>query len=150
MTTVTRRYQFSASHRLHCDQLSPADNARIFGKCNNPFGHGHDYVVEVTVEGPVNPDTGLVLPIADLDRLVHEQILSVFASRNINIEVPQLQDLVPTTENIATVIVKILERNWPAYLRSSGARLRRVHVQETPRNGFEVIIRQGESLQTYA
>jgi 6-pyruvoyltetrahydropterin/6-carboxytetrahydropterin synthase len=150
MTTVTRCYHFSASHRLHCDQLSPAENARIFGKCNNPFGHGHDYTLEVTVAGSVDAETGLILAVADLDHLVSEQILSVFASRNINVEVAQFATLVPTTENIAAVIADTLQRKWSDYLGDSTARLVRVHVQETARNGFEVLIAQEESLNIHA
>jgi 6-pyruvoyltetrahydropterin/6-carboxytetrahydropterin synthase len=141
MISITRRYRFSASHRLHSSRLSSAENQRLYGKCNNPFGHGHDYVLEVTASGAVDSPTGLVLERAKLDRLVEEKILRVFASRNINLDVPEFASLVPTTENIALVIAGILERSWITYLgRQTRARLCRVHLQETERNGFEVLL----------
>ncbi len=140
MTTVTRRYKFAASHRLHSQQLSEGENANLYGKCNHPFGHGHDYVLEVTIAGPVNPATGLVLPLPKLDRLVEEQILAVFASRNINLDIAQFETLVATTENIAAVIVQQLQENWSKYIEDAAVRLHRVHIQETDRNGFEILI----------
>src|SRR5579875_1123015 len=140
MTTLTRLYRFSASHRLHSEELSPAENARIFGKCNNPFGHGHDYVLEVTANGSINPETGLLLPVSQLDRLVNEQVLSRFASRNINLDVPEFSSLIPTTENLALVVARLLHQDWSEYLKNTSAQLHRVHVQETDRNGFEVLI----------
>jgi 6-pyruvoyltetrahydropterin/6-carboxytetrahydropterin synthase len=97
MTTLTRRFRFSASHRLHSDALSAAENDRIYGKCNNPFGHGHDYVLEVTASGPVDPVTGRVLRIETLDRLVQETILSRLSNRNLNLDIPEFATLVPTT-----------------------------------------------------
>jgi 6-pyruvoyltetrahydropterin/6-carboxytetrahydropterin synthase len=109
----------------------------LYGKCNNPFGHGHNYVLEVTAEGPVESETGLAIQVPELDRLVEERVLGVFRDRNINLDLPQFQDLVPTTENIACVIAELLRENWRRYI-SGAARLRRVHVQETDRNGFEV------------
>lgn len=136
-TTVTRLYRFSASHRLHISQLSEDENTRLYGKCNNPFGHGHNYVLEVTAEGPVDSQTGLAIRLSELDRLVDEQVLRLFRDRNINLDVPQFQDIVPTTENIAAVITELLQQNWATYI-SGAATLRRVHVQETDRNGFEV------------
>ncbi|MBV9084757.1 MAG: 6-carboxytetrahydropterin synthase, partial [Acidobacteriaceae bacterium] len=75
MTTLTRRYRFSASHRLHSQQLSEAENARLYGKCNNPFGHGHDYILEVTVAGPVDEVTGRIVPLHALDALVKHKVL---------------------------------------------------------------------------
>jgi 6-pyruvoyltetrahydropterin/6-carboxytetrahydropterin synthase len=140
MTTLTRRYRFSASHRLHSDALSAAENDRIYGKCNNPFGHGHDYVLEVTASGPVDPVTGRVLRIKSLDRLVQETILSRLSNRNLNLDIPEFATLVPTTENIALLITRLLEQNWTRYLGHASAHLSRVHIQETDRNGFEVLL----------
>ena len=140
MTTVTRRYRFSASHRLHSPDLTPAQNARLYGKCNNPFGHGHDYVLEVTVAGEVDRLSGLILPVSQLDRLVNEQVLQLFAHRNINLDIPSFENLVPTTENIALVITNSLRDRWNAYFPQSSTRLHRVHIQETDRNGFEVLV----------
>jgi 6-pyruvoyltetrahydropterin/6-carboxytetrahydropterin synthase len=140
MTSLTRRYRFSASHRLHSAKLSDADNDRLYGKCNNPFGHGHDYVLEVTAAGPIDPLTGRVLHIASLDRLIEEQILRRFGNRNLNLDVPEFATLVPTTENVALTIADLLAQHWPTYFDGSTARLWRVHIQETDRNGFEVLI----------
>lgn len=138
-TSLTRRYKFSASHRLHSNQLSNPENARLYGKCNHPFGHGHDYVLEVTAAGPVNPVTGLIVPLAKLDGLVDETVLASFGSRNINLDLPQFETLVATTENIATVIVELLQQNWSARIDDPGVELKRVHIQETDRNGFEIL-----------
>jgi 6-pyruvoyltetrahydropterin/6-carboxytetrahydropterin synthase len=140
MTTLTRLYRFSASHRLHSPALGEPENARLYGKCNNPFGHGHDYVLEVTTTGTVDPATGLILPLTKLDRLVQEKILQLFANRNLNLDVPEFAQLVPTTENIALTIARLLEQHWNTYLGPIAARLSRIHVQETDRNGFEVLL----------
>ncbi|MFL6451011.1 MAG: 6-carboxytetrahydropterin synthase [Bryobacteraceae bacterium] len=136
-TTVTRLYRFSASHRLHLSQLSEDENTRLYGKCNNPFGHGHNYILEVTAAGPVDSETGQVVRPAELDSLVGNCVLSLFGDRNINLDIPRFRELVPTTENIATVISELLGESWDSYI-SGPARLRRVHVQETDRNGFEI------------
>jgi 6-pyruvoyltetrahydropterin/6-carboxytetrahydropterin synthase len=138
VTTLTRRYRFPASHRLHSPELSDARNAELYGKCNNPYGHGHDYVLEVTVGGEVDPATGLLLRVPDLDRLVEEKVLRLFAYRFINKDVPEFQTLAPTTENVALYIADVLEQNRPAYIQNGGVWLSRVHLQETDRNGFEV------------
>lgn len=140
MISLTRRYRFSASHRLHSPELSAAENARLFGKCNNPFGHGHDYLLEVTISGEADAHTGLVLPIAMLDRLVEERVLSAFRSRNINLDLPQFEKRTATTENIALVIVDLLRQSWTTYIDGSAAQLSRVYIQETERNGFEVLV----------
>ncbi len=138
--TRTHRYRFSASHRLHSPQLSPAENKQLYGKCNNPHGHGHDYILEVTVAGEADPVTGLILPVAAINRLVEERVLQVFASRSINLDVPQFQKLTATTENVALVIADLLRNHWREYLGKTDARLSRVHIQETERNGFEVLL----------
>jgi 6-pyruvoyltetrahydropterin/6-carboxytetrahydropterin synthase len=148
MTTITRRYRFSASHRLHSPALSAAENAQLYGKCNNPFGHGHDYVLEVTVKGKVDAFSGLIVPVPKLDRLVEYEILQLFASRNINSDVPQFASRVATTENVALVIADLLEEHWEAYLGNTGARLYKVHLQETDRNGFEILLAVRENSST--
>lgn len=150
MMTITRLYRFSASHRLHSPVLSAAENSRLYGKCNNPFGHGHNYVLEVSAAGSMDERTGLLLPISKLDRLVQETVLERFAHRNINLDVPQFERLVPTTENLALVITDLLQQNWAAYLRGLPVRLNRVHIQETDRNGFEVLLPQTESVTLHA
>jgi 6-pyruvoyltetrahydropterin/6-carboxytetrahydropterin synthase len=140
MTTLTRLYRFSASHRLHSARLSDTENQRVYGKCNNRFGHGHDYVLEVTAAGPVDNTTGLVLPIPSLDRLVEEQVLRRFSNRNMNLDVAEFANLVPTSENVALVVANLLAQHWPTYFDSGLARLSRVHIQETNRNSFEVLL----------
>jgi 6-pyruvoyltetrahydropterin/6-carboxytetrahydropterin synthase len=140
MISIARRYRFPASHRLHSPELTADQNAALYGKCNNPFGHGHDYVLTVTATGEPDRGTGLILPVTQLDRLVEERVLQLFRSRNINLDVSLFSSLVPTTENIAGVIVDLLEEYWDDYLSESGARLHRVHVQETDRNGFEIVL----------
>ena len=111
----------------------------LFGKCNNPFGHGHDYTLSVTVAGEPSAETGLIIPVSELDRLVENHVLKIFGHRNLNMDVPQLKDVVPTTENVAVVVANILKDKWQAFFGNrSGARLARVRLQETERNGFEI------------
>jgi len=125
-----RRYRFSASHRLHTAHLSEEENFRVFGKCNNPFGHGHNYVLEVSVSGPVDPATGMIANLADLDSFVEQAVLQVFDHKSLNEDVAVFQDKVPTTENLC---VDIYER-----LKSfSHAKLERVRIEETRNNSFE-------------
>jgi 6-pyruvoyltetrahydropterin/6-carboxytetrahydropterin synthase len=142
MTTLTRRYHFSASHRLHSSLLSDAENAQLYGKCNNPFGHGHDYILEVTLTGPIHHETGLIVPLHQLDRFVRDVILNRFAHRNINLDLPEFQTLVPTTENMAIVITALFQNSWHLMSDSAaaGCRLLRIHLQETDRNGFELML----------
>jgi 6-pyruvoyltetrahydropterin/6-carboxytetrahydropterin synthase len=128
--SLSRRYLFSASHRLHSDQFDEAENRRVYGKCNNPYGHGHNYVVEVTVTGPVDPATGMIANLADLDPYVNEHVLEVFDHKFLNEEIPQFRAQVPTTENLCVEIFRRL-KGFPA------ARLQRVRVEETARNSFE-------------
>jgi 6-pyruvoyltetrahydropterin/6-carboxytetrahydropterin synthase len=138
--SVTRRYRFSASHRLHTAVLSDEENSRVFGKCNNPYGHGHDYELEVTVHGAVDPRTGLVTPVSELDRYVEARVLTRFANRNINLDVPEFEQLVPTTENMALVMTRLLGSEWPLGGEPDACVLTRVHLQETGRNGFEIVL----------
>jgi 6-pyruvoyltetrahydropterin/6-carboxytetrahydropterin synthase len=135
---MTRAYRFSASHRLHSDAFSESENEQIFGKCNNPFGHGHNYELKVTVSGPVDPTTGTVVSIGSLDRYVAGRVIAELDGRNMNVDVPEFRDLIPTTENVTDVIAQRLRSGWEAEFGTSGARLARVHVQETARNGFEL------------
>ncbi len=129
---LTRRYRFSASHRLNSDALTPGENARLYGKCNNPFGHGHDYVLDVSVEGPVD-DSGQIVERNALDTLVQERVLGRVDHRNLNSDLPELKNEVATTENLAFAIERMLERNW-----NLTARLARVRISETARNTFEL------------
>ena len=140
MITLTRRYRFSASHRLHSDTLSPAENIGLYGKCNNPFGHGHDYVLEVTAAGEPDNLTGLLCVRAHLDALVNNHVIKLLAHRNLNVDVARFERVVPTTENLALFVLDLLRQHWDAVMAESPARLLRVHLQETDRNGFEVAL----------
>jgi 6-pyruvoyltetrahydropterin/6-carboxytetrahydropterin synthase len=127
---LTRRYLFVASHRLHNPALSETANREIYGKCSNPHGHGHNYFLEVTVSGPIAPETGMICDLGALDSAVSREILERFDHQNLN----QLQDfnaIIPTTENLAIHIQQILSRlPLPAHLEG-------VRIEETANNSFE-------------
>jgi 6-pyruvoyltetrahydropterin/6-carboxytetrahydropterin synthase len=125
-----RRYRFSASHRLHSPQFSEEENNRIYGKCNNPFGHGHNYIVEIRVSGKVDPATGMISNLADLDSFVNERVIEPFDHRSLNEEVPAFQKAVPTTEILCIEIFQRL-KSFPH------AKLEAVRVEETSNNSFE-------------
>jgi 6-pyruvoyltetrahydropterin/6-carboxytetrahydropterin synthase len=127
---LTRRYMFSASHRLHCDAMSDAENVATYGKCNNPYGHGHNYTLEVTVSGPVDESTGMVCNLTDLDEFVHGEILERFDHQNLN-TLSEFKGIVPTTENLCIVAYDILQRGF------GHAHLQRVRFEETMMNSFE-------------
>jgi len=135
---LTRRYHFSASHRLHSQELSAEANQELYGKCNNPYGHGHNYEVEVTVMGPIDRLTGRVVALDDLDRLVKGQITEPLDHRNLNDEVMEFQQLVPTTENLGVIIDKRLRAAWPSVFPQQVPALQRVRIYETARNIFEI------------
>lgn len=111
---LIRRTQFSASHRLHSDDLSPEENLRIFGKCNNVHGHGHNYILEVTVRGKIVPETGMVMNLTDLKNAIDETVMQSLDHRHLNLDVLEFRDLNPTAENIAVVIWKKLEKKIPS------------------------------------
>ncbi len=127
---LTRGYMFSASHRLHSDAMSDAENALTYGKCNNPYGHGHNYRLEVTVSGAVDEATGTVCNLADLDGFVQREILDRFDLENLNTR-PEFSQAVPTTENLCTAIYDILQRGFRY------AHLEKVRIEETMMNSFE-------------
>lgn len=133
---LTRVYQFSSSHRLHAAQLSDAENAELYGKCNNPYGHGHNYTLHVSVRGPVPAETGRMVDVAALDRYVDERVISRFDHRDMNSTVAEFRELVPTTENVAFVIDRSLRSEWAG--RFPGLRLDGVFIEETARNTFEL------------
>jgi 6-pyruvoyltetrahydropterin/6-carboxytetrahydropterin synthase len=127
---LSRRYRFSASHRLHSDQMSEDENRDTYGKCNNPHGHGHNYVLEVTVSGQVDRN-GMVCDLVDLDECVKREVVTRFDLENLNMR-PEFADSVPTTENLCTVIYDILKREFRQ------AHLERVRLEETMMNAFEI------------
>src|SRR5579872_3461936 len=127
---LTRRYMFSASHRLHSDAMSDAENRSTYGKCNNPYGHGHNYALEITVSGSVDPGTGMVCNLVDLDGFVHREILERFDLENLNTRA-EFARKIPTTENLCTAIYDILQRGF------TYAHLEKVRIEETMMNSFE-------------
>lgn len=132
MVALTRVIDFAAAHRLHAPGLSDEENRRIFGKCDNPNGHGHNYGVEVTVVGEPNPVTGMIVDLAALDDVLEREIMARFDHKHLNQDTPDFADVNPTSENLTRAIWDHLEKNIPA-----PARLFRVVVKETDRNYFE-------------
>src|ERR1700723_1877030 len=107
--SLTRRYDFAASHRLHAPKLSAEENQRIYGKCNSPHGHGHNYALEVTVTGPVDSATGMIANLGELDPFVEQEVIGPFDHKYLNEEIAEFQSLVPTTENVCREIFRRLE-----------------------------------------
>ena len=134
MIRLTRSYPFSASHRLHAASLSNDVNADLYGKCNNPYGHGHNYVMEVTVAGDVQPRTGRVVDLGKLDQLVRSLVVAPLDHRNLNEDVADFANVVPTTENLVSVIQTRLKNSWPPDFPN----LSRIRIFETRKNIFEV------------
>ncbi|HEY3706204.1 MAG TPA: 6-carboxytetrahydropterin synthase [Terracidiphilus sp.] len=126
-----RRYALSASHRLHCEALTTQQNREAYGKCNNPHGHGHNYIIEVLVGGPVARDTGMVVNLVDLDEAVRTHVLERFDHTNLNLD-PLFAVKVPTTENLCREVFRLLEQAMP-----SGSELEYVRVEETENNFFQ-------------
>jgi 6-pyruvoyltetrahydropterin/6-carboxytetrahydropterin synthase len=127
---LTRRYRFPASHRLHLDDASEAENQRVYGKCNNPHGHGHNYALEVTVSGPIDARTGMVCDLVALDTYVNREVVERFDHANLN-ALTEFADRVPTTENLCIEIYERLKRFQPATLE-------KVRLEETKKNSFEI------------
>jgi 6-pyruvoyltetrahydropterin/6-carboxytetrahydropterin synthase len=125
-----RRYMLSASHRLHSDALSAAENKAAYGKCNNPHGHGHNYVVEVLAGGRVDQETGMVINLAALDQTVQTRVMERFDHTNLNLD-PLFTQRVPTTENLCIAVFELLDGTLEP------ARLVQVRVEETENNFFE-------------
>ena len=138
MYRVTRRYRFSASHRLHSNILSDDENRKIYGKCNHPYGHGHDYEIDVSVLGPLDATTGWALDRGALDALVREQVTEPFEHRNLNLDVNSFCDVVPTSENLAVEVCRRLKRGWRSAFPGPWPRLEMVRIGETPRNIFVI------------
>ena len=138
MIRVTRRYEFSASHRLHAPGLTAEENRRLYGKCNNPFGHGHNYVLEVSVRGPVEARSGRAVDPAALDRLVRDRVIRVFDHKNLNEQIEAFERVVPTSENLGLLIHRRLKEGWPEVFPGQWPQLEKVRIAETPRNIFEV------------
>ena len=135
---LTRRYRFSASHRLHSAELTDARNREIYGKCNHPYGHGHDYVLDVSVKGSLDAVTGRIVDLEALDRLVAREILGPLDHRNLNVEVESFREVVPTTENLAVEIRRRLNMAWGDTFAQPGPCLDKIRIEETKRNYIEL------------
>jgi 6-pyruvoyltetrahydropterin/6-carboxytetrahydropterin synthase len=126
MVYLTRKCEFSASHHYHNPDLTPEENRRIFGKCNNPHGHGHNYTLEVTVKGAVNPQTGFVMDLKELKEVLNREILDAMDHRYLNREVPEFASQIPTTENVAIAVWNRLQKKLAV------AQLHRIRLYEAP------------------
>jgi 6-pyruvoyltetrahydropterin/6-carboxytetrahydropterin synthase len=131
----TRAYTISASHRLHAEEFSAEENRAVFGKCNNPYGHGHNYRIEVTIGGGVDCGTGMVLKKGILDLVVHENVLARFDHMNLNLD-PLFSNRVPTTENLCVAVFNLLDQESVARALQP-AKLEKIRVEETENNFFE-------------
>ena len=129
--TVTRRVRFNAAHRVHNPALGDEENARLFGKCNNPNWHGHNYTLDVSVEGGIDPRTGYVYDLAKLKQLVESEITGIVDHRNFNLDVPFMKDIIPTSENIVVAFWNILQP------RVAPAKLKKLVMWETENNYVE-------------
>jgi 6-pyruvoyltetrahydropterin/6-carboxytetrahydropterin synthase len=132
LLAVTQQFEFAAAHRLHCDDLSDEENKALFGKCNNPSGHGHNYLLEVTVQAKPEGKTGIVLPISSLDQIVKRVVLDRFDHKNLNVDIAEFRVLNPSVENIAQVIFDLLKNEFAPY------QLAAIRVHESPRTSAEV------------
>lgn len=130
MIEITRREEFSASHRLHNPAFSEAENQRVFGICNNPNGHGHNYALEVTVRGPIPAQTGMVMDLKELKDILDREIIQKVDHKHLNMDVPFLQGVIPTAENVAKVFWEMLD----SVLKKRGVQLHRVRLYESRAN----------------
>ena len=138
MIRVTQKFRFSASHRLHAAELSEDANRELYGKCNNPYGHGHNYEIEVTARGPVDDMTGRAVDLRLLERLVREHVVGPLDQKSLNADVAEFQAKVPTTENLAIEIYRRLTQAWRSVFPGEWPVLERVRIVETARNIFEI------------
>jgi 6-pyruvoyltetrahydropterin/6-carboxytetrahydropterin synthase len=137
---LTRRYRFSSAHRLHSPALSDEANRTIYGKCNNPFGHGHNYVLDVTISGELDENTGRLMPIHRLDDFVHRAIVNPMHLANLNTQIEEFARLVPTTENLASVVLDRLAAAWTLAFPGERATLEKVRIWETRNNIFQLAV----------
>ena len=133
MVRLSERFEFSAAHRLHSPQMGAQANREVFGKCNNPSGHGHNYEVEVVIAGEPDPRTGLIMPVGELQRIVNQRVITIFDHKHLNVDCQEFRTLNPTVENIAQVIYDKLADGF-----CGAVRLAAVKVWETPKTWSEV------------
>lgn len=139
MVYLTRRYRFSAGHRLHNDDLSVEENRLVYGKCNNPNGHGHNYLLEVTVAGIIDPATGMVFDLVALDGIVAEHVLEKLDHKNLNLDMENFRTQVPTTENVCLEIYRLLRTPLEEAGAGRPLKLDRIRLEETSLNSFECV-----------
>jgi 6-pyruvoyltetrahydropterin/6-carboxytetrahydropterin synthase len=139
MVYLTRRYRFSAGHRLHNDALDPEENQRLYGKCNNPNGHGHNYQLEISVAGKIDPSTGMIFDLVALDRIVNQHVLEKIDHKNLNLDMENFRTQVPTTENLCLEIYRLLREPIEGAGNSPGVQLARLRLEETSQNSFEFV-----------
>ncbi|MFC4401662.1 6-carboxytetrahydropterin synthase [Gracilibacillus xinjiangensis] len=131
MISLTRKYHFSAAHRLHSEKLSEEENKELFGKCNNPYGHGHNYYLEVTVKGEPDPVTGMIVHLSHLDEVVESIILNKFDHKHMNLDMDDFTGLNPTSE----IVTKVIYDNLFAHIPN----LHKIGLWETEKNYFEYL-----------
>lgn len=146
---LVRRYRFSAAHRLHTPLLSEERNCEVYGKCNNPYGHGHDYTLDVYIREDVDAARGRVIAVDALDRFVETVVLKHFDRRNLNVEVAEFATFVPTTEMLAEVLARRLAAAWPIAFAGHPARFEKLRIWETKRNIFEVLAPEAASQESH-
>jgi 6-pyruvoyltetrahydropterin/6-carboxytetrahydropterin synthase len=132
MVRLSQKFEFSAAHRLHAAGLTDAENREVFGRCNNPNGHGHNYELEVTISGKPGAAGGIVMPIHELQKIVNERVIDVFDHKHLNLDCADFRDVNPTVENIAKVLYRRLAPGLPA-----GVRLASIRLWETPKTMCE-------------
>jgi len=133
---VTRIESLSSAHRLHCHQMSDAENAEVYGPCNNPNGHGHNYILEVTVKGPIDPITGMIMNVTDLKKIIHDHVFTVMDHKNLDLDVAAFRDnkMVSTSEHVALVIFNIIKPKLPSHVM-----LYRVKVSDYAQDYSEIV-----------
>ena len=136
---LTRRYRFSASHRLHNEALSSEENVALYKKCNNPNGHGHNYTVEVTVAGSLDPKTGMVIDLGKLDHWVRKEVVDRFDHTHLNEDVENFRSIVPTTENLCREVYRLLKIRMEKDCLHKNVTLTRIRMEETHANSFEYV-----------
>lgn len=134
----TRRYRLSASHRLHVPTFDDVQNREMYGKCNNPYGHGHNYFVEVTVAGPIHPETGFVVNLTKLDALATRELLDRFNHTHLNADPEFAGDFMPSTENLAMVVERVFRQQVPTLDGTGQLRLAGIRIEETGRNSIDL------------
>ena len=135
----TRRYRVSTSHRLHAPCLDEQQNRDTYGKCNNPFGHGHNYFIEITVAGPIDLETGFVVDMPKLDALAQRELIDRFDAQHMNADPVFAGDFVPSTENFSIEVERVFRREVPLLDPTGRLRLHRIGIEETKNNSFDLM-----------